>query len=233
MTLKEVFENYSLLEIKKAVKDLIDVENIEQKNKDAIDIICVILKQNLDLVPKAGSKSIQPIVAFVNKYVNGCRSRASMRIGKKSATIPDKIINTIIITRYPELTAKNVENIVEGHKIAMVAENILGYLLEEYIYNSLPSDWYCCWGETIKSVDFVSSSGKLLQIKNRSNSENSSSSSVRKGTTIEKWYRVNATTGETNWQKLNEIVAGMNASEAAFVTFVKQTLTDNPECMFG
>jgi len=61
--------------------------------------------------------------------------------------------------------------------------------------NLIAYGWHCAWGETIRSVDFCSEDGQLLQIKNRSNSENSSSSRVREGTNIIKWFRVNALTG--------------------------------------
>jgi hypothetical protein len=60
---------------------------------------------------------------------------------------------------------------------------------------------------------------KLLQIKNRSNSENSASASVRAGTIIEKWFRINSMTGQTYWGSLPENQDG-KCSEEGFYEFV-------------
>ena len=59
-------------------------------------------------------------------------------------------------------------------------------LLEEYISISVrPYSWIWCNGNVLRAIDFCSSDGSiLLQIKNKSNTENSSSSSIRTGTNI-------------------------------------------------
>ncbi len=114
----------------------------------------------------------------------------------------------------------------------MSAENILGEILEEYISESLlGTGWHCAWGETVKSVDFVHEDGRLLQIKNRSNSENSSSSSVRAGTEIEKWYRIKADRIEYMWDALNRICGTDHLSESSFENFVIKCVSNNPDCM--
>jgi len=114
----------------------------------------------------------------------------------------------------------------------MSAENILGLILEEYLSEKLQGDgWHCAWGETVKSVDFVHEDGRLLQIKNRSNSENSSSSTVRVGTEIEKWFRIKADRIEYMWEKLNDICGTTELSEESFVIFVQKTISDNPKCL--
>jgi hypothetical protein len=71
----------------------------------------------------------------------------------------------------------------------------------------------------------------LLQIKNRSNSENSSSSTVRVGTEIEKWFRIKADRIEYMWEKLNDICGTTELSEESFVIFVQKTISDNPKCL--
>ena len=114
----------------------------------------------------------------------------------------------------------------------MSAENILGLLLEEYLsINLRPGGWHCAWGETIKSVDFVNEDGSLLQIKNRSNSENSSSSAIRNGTKIEKWYRIKADRIEYMWESLNLICNTTNLSEKAFVDYATSCVRKNPGCI--
>lgn len=80
-------------------------------------------------------------------------------------------------------------------------------------------------------MDFVHASGKLLQVKNRSDSENSSSSAVRDGTEIIKWYRIEAAREEYKWAKLNSICGTKALSENAFAEFVKKTIVSNPDCL--
>lgn len=82
--------------------------------------------------------------------------------------------------------------------------------------------------QSLKSVDFAHENGALLQIKNRSNSENSSSSKVRESTEIEKWYRIKADKIEYMWNELNKICGIDHLSEANFVDFVKETIQNNP-----
>jgi hypothetical protein len=114
----------------------------------------------------------------------------------------------------------------------MSAENILGLLLEEFLAQQLADfDWYCAWGETVRSVDFCQAQGGLLQIKNRSNSENSSSSRVRIGTDIEKWYRVDARTGNYCWEELNRKYNTDRFSEESFRRFVVEAISNNPNAL--
>ncbi len=143
-------------------------------------------------------------------------------------TVPDRIIETIIACRLPHLKPEGLVKISFGHRLSMTAENVLGQLLEAYLANELAAfKWYCCWGETLRSVDFVNEDGRLLQVKNRSNSENSSSSRVRLGTEIKKWFRVNAASGKYLWADLNTLHKNLNLSEEHFKEFVIKTLKAN------
>ncbi|VEP18279.1 Type-2 restriction enzyme Eco47I (fragment) [Hyella patelloides LEGE 07179] len=63
-----------------------------------------------------------------------------------------------------------------------------------------------------------------LQIKNRDNTENSSSSAISNGTQIEKWFRSFSKKGGTNWNNLPELMQSYNLSEAGFIAFVKTYL---------
>lgn len=172
------------------------------------------------------------IKKWVKKYQGGFNGRSSQRISNPPGTVADPIIEKIIGSRLNNLTQDDLEKITYAHRLGMSAENILGLILEEYLSDNLKEyGWHCAWGETVKSVDFVNENGELLQIKNRSNSENSSSSSVRDGTEIEKWYRIKADRIEYMWSALNEICGTNHLSEEAFVKFVKQTLTSNPGCL--
>ena len=173
------------------------------------------------------------ISKWLEKYFNGYNNRPSKRISKKIGTIPDEIIDTIISVRLPSLDDSRINAIKSAHRLSMTAENILGLLLEEYLAEKLlPYGWYCCWGETMKSVDFCTQNGDLLQVKNRSNSENSSSNKIREGTSIIKWHRINASNGTCYWDVLNERVGCTELSEQDFSSFVKRTITENPAAVY-
>ncbi len=182
-----------------------------------------------------GSKAddeVSVIRKWMQKYQSGMASRASQRTSNPPSTVADPIIEVIVGARLTNLGTKELHKVTYAHRLGMSAENILGVMLEEYLAENLRQlGWHCAWGETVKSVDFVNEDGSLLQIKNRSNSENSSSSSVRNGTKIEKWYRIKADRIEYMWDNLNTICGSTNLSEEDFVKFVKNTLASNPQCL--
>jgi hypothetical protein len=119
----------------------------------------------------------------------------------------------------------DTERIEREHQLAMSAENCIGALLERYLDSVLrPKGWHWCCGNHVKAVDFVynkNGTWLMLQIKNRDNSENSSSSSVRTGTTIEKWFRSKSRTGGTNWSSLPALMQGYELSEDGFIDYVR------------
>ncbi|MGE7848175.1 SinI family restriction endonuclease [Bacillus cereus] len=109
-----------------------------------------------------------------------------------------------------------LEKYIEGHFLFMSAENKNGVILEEYLAEILePYGWIWCAGSTYRAVDFcyLGEEPILLQVKNKYNTENSSSSAIRTGTIIQKWNRLNRPKAATgldrplpNWEKLHEIV---------------------------
>lgn len=166
---------------------------------------------------------------WLQKYQKSYESRISQRISRPSGTVADPVIDTILSARLVSLTTVQLEQIRYAHRLSMSAENILGLLLEEFLAEQLADyGWYCSWGEVIRHVDFCNRNGALLQIKNRSNSENSSSSRVRINQTIEKWYRVNAQTGSTQWSYFNQKYETERFSEQQFVLFIQNLLSRNP-----
>jgi hypothetical protein len=123
----------------------------------------------------------------------------------------------------------------------MSAENVQGLLLEEYIDANVSSlGWVWCKGSTMRAVDFCTMDGDiLLQIKNKSNSENSSSSSIRNGTDIHKWFRLGTQTKAGKkypvykWDDLNGIIAQANngipeMSEDSYRQFIQDVAKMNP-----
>lgn len=185
---------------------------------------------------KTGEDISDFIRKWTNKFLNGYQNRPTQRTSNPIGTKHDQILDEIISARI-YTTVDILENIKYAHRLAMSAENIAGAFLEEYIAEQLISQgWHCCWGETMKSVDFCKFDGQLLQVKNSDNSENSSSKSVRDGTTIKKWFRRFSKKEETNWEALNELVRIDNVedqlNEASFKAFVREAVSNNPDSIF-
>ena len=142
---------------------------------------------------------------------------------------------TILRARIPGLENNLADKIVAGHSLLMTIENNIGELLEEYLAVKLsPLGWYCCWGSTIDAVDFCKADGSLLQIKTSDNSENSSSSRVRQGTPIGKWFRrFSRRPGVYNWESLNRMLGQPGyISEPDFRSFAEKTIAANPACIY-
>lgn len=183
---------------------------------------------------------------WILSYCNAMTTLPSKRKASPKSSCSDPIVRRMVQQKL-NLSDHSTSDKELAHIIFMSAENVLGSLLEEYISSKIrPYGWIWCAGNTLKSIDFCNTSGKtLLQIKNKSNSENSSSSSVRKGTSIKKWYRLGTSnqngilTPDYKWEKLNKIInsnkekssplADCNMTEDAFVNFVINTVIANPE----
>lgn len=184
------------------------------------------------------TKDVIPLDEYVTKwvtaYLKGYTNRPSVRIGNRSTTIPDSIVKEIIKMRIENLDDNLANKIEGGHSLSMTIENIVGDLLEEYLSVKLADyNWFCCWGSTIDAVDFCTRDGLLLQVKTSDNSENSSSSRVRVGTNIRKWFRRFSTKENTyNWPELNQLIDKDIFSEEDFRAFVKATIKSNPNCIY-
>jgi len=82
----------------------------------------------------------------------------------------------------------------------------------------------------VRAVDFVkppvqaNGSWRLLQVKNRDNSENSSSSAIRLGTDIEKWHRTFSKRVGSNWAEFPDSALRTHLSETAFKAYVRDYL---------
>jgi len=119
------------------------------------------------------------------------------------------------------------------HKIFMGVENKFGEILEEYVASKLNDNgWVWCTGSLLKGIDIIKKDGnkwRLLQIKSRSNTENSSSKIIRKyikdntGSEIQSWYRLNVNpkinTSPIEWNVLEDLVGIQGFSEQDFLNF--------------
>lgn len=145
------------------------------------------------------------------------------------ATVPDQLVGHVLES-YFGIAKSDLARINETHQLSMAAENIVGDLLERYIASVLePRGWAWCAGSTVRSVDFVRPASRsepliLLQVKNRDNSENSSSSAVRDGTPIVKWFRAFSRRQASNWDAFPDPHAAKLLSEGGFVQFSRRYL---------
>jgi hypothetical protein len=183
------------------------------------------------LFPKKGKLDINfltekaEIESYLTKYTQKFfMERESTIQFKNVATLPDPAVDEVLHS-FANVPSNDLDKMKEYHRLSMAAENLIGSLLERYIASRLgKSGWIWACGETLRAVDFFKpgSPPSLLQVKNRSNSENSSSSAIRIGTNIQKWYRINAANGQTNWEDL-QTKTGVILSEDDFYAFIRLT----------
>lgn len=143
---------------------------------------------------------------------------------KAPETVPDEMVS-FILHHYFDIEETKLEQIKVEHSLSMGAENMVGDLLERYISSVLKDKgWVWCSGSVTRAIDFIKKDGDnwiLLQVKNRDNSENSSSSSVRTRTTILKWFRTFSKKQETNWENFPDKESVKLLNEEDFKAFVK------------
>lgn len=148
---------------------------------------------NKDLFPKI-NLSANPtwkeyITAWINKYNTADQNSPSTHIGSPSQSPYDPLIN-IIVQNVLGANQNAIQTIQQYHTLYIQAENVAGGLLEEYIA-SKALNWIWCKGETVRSIDFYNIDFNcVLQIKNKYNTENSSSIAIRNDTSIQKWCRL-------------------------------------------
>lgn len=152
------------------------------------------------------------------------------RAPKPPTTIPDEMVSVILVS-YFGIAQADAQRVKNEHLLSMGAENLVGDLLERYLASIMePVGWLWCSGAMVKAVDFVKppagngEAWRLLQIKNRDNSENSSSSAIRIGTGIEKWHRTFSKKTGSNWAAFPDATLRRHFSEEAFKVFVRSYL---------
>lgn len=184
------------------------------------------------------------ILRWIRAYEEAMSNLPSKRIAKPKSSCSDPAIKTIVkIVKNIDDDEAEIQN--SYHNLFMSAENILGNLLEEYIYNSTEKyGWIWCAGNILRAVDFCMPEGPVyLQIKNKSNTENSSSSAIRTGTNIMKWYRLGTKSRsgikfpDYKWELLNEIIningngllPACNMTEKGYQMFLHDVAVENPQ----
>ena len=144
-------------------------------------------------------------------------------------TVPDQMVS-VILHDYFNVEVSQLSRISREHALSMGAENFVGELLERYLASVLePMGWVWCSGSVVKAADFIKADGgqwHVLQVKNRDNSENSSSSAIRNGTDIKKWFRTFSRKQGSNWEAFPDVSAIGFLSEANFIDFTRKYLLD-------
>lgn len=177
---------------------------------------------------------------WVKKYNKACSTLPSQKIAKPKNSCDDPVLN-LMIENIKGLSEEESSTWLSHHNLFMSAENIQGELLEQYIDSKLDSNlWFWCRGSIVNAIDFCTLDGKnFLQIKNKYNTENSSSDKVRDKRNIDKWYRIKKKTKdkkpypEFNWESLNEILNSIqpkynyNLNEEDYCDFILNVIKKN------
>lgn len=214
--------SYTIANLQISDKDLRNHFNTAREiynisNNDDLNYIFEIALQQRDRFPNVNLTGALTPLSYMERWIKGycdaTNNPPSLRIANQKSTCTDPAIR-IIVQATQNITDKKAligENI---HNLFMSAENIQGNLLEEYIATKIrPYGFLWCKGNVLRATDFCNTDGScLLQIKNKSNTENSSSSSIREGTSIEKWFRLGSRTKNGikvpvyRWTMLNTLI---------------------------
>lgn len=191
--------------------------NNQLANTTDLDFIFGIATHNMDRFPGINITGIQSPRLYLDRWVRGyceaINNPPSHRTANPKSACTDPAIAVIVRETQGMIAAEAIRG-ENNHNLFMSAENIQGNLLEEYIAcNTRPYGFLWCAGNVLRAIDFCNTDGSLfLQVKNKSNTENSSSSNIREGTTIEKWYRLGTRTcaGQKipnfKWDVLNTLI---------------------------
>lgn len=201
---------------------------------DLTKILNVAMLDRQQFPSAAGNKSLTSIDTILNSYmekwIRGYEKERNYPISTQvlspNSNKPDPALLTIVETA-SNLSRSDAEAYAYYHGLYMKAENMQGALLEEFLDSILSQDgWVWCAGQTLRAIDFCkpvsNSEPLLLQIKNKFNSENSSSSAIRNGTKIQKWNRIARPLDSNgnltyNWSKLPGSL-GLNANLSSQLT---------------
>lgn len=207
------------------------MDSVDPSLSDKFSIIIEFLSDNPAAASTLKGKE-QPIVGteeyIIASAVNFKKGR-DPRTPLPPSTMPDEMVS-IILHEYFEVPLEDLRKAEEWHRLSMGAENIVGDLLERYIAEVIEvHGWVWCSGSVVKAVDFIyldsQNVWQSLQIKNRDNTENSSSAAIRNGTTIQKWFRTFSKKKGTNWNNFPSVEGKSSLSEEGFKLYVENYLS--------
>lgn len=232
--------NSELYNLYKEVK-----QELKYDNEDLDAIFDVALLDKEKLFPNQNKNTEKECLKqWVEHYKTCVENPPSQHIGNPKQTCTDPSLSKIVKVACG-YSDEEIEEQEKNHNLFMAAENIQGGLLEEYIArNVVPYDWIWCAGETLSAVDFCKRDGSaLLQVKNKDNTENSSSNKIRTGTEIKKTNRLRTRKkdkkpyADYEWEKINGIIneeleegiVPCSMSEQAYQDFLDEVVQSNPQ----
>lgn len=178
------------------------------------------------------------LIKWCNGYLNQIKSE-NLNVDLKTKGEIDPALKVRIKRYHSSLSDDNLSNYEKGHFLFMSAENHNGLLLEEYLaYVLEPLGWIWCAGEIYKAIDFIyfgkanNNDDVSLQVKNKYNTENSSSNKIRENTPILKWYRLKSAvaahpnTPRSNWKDLIDQLLKLNIYNDFQISQLKQQLSE-------
>lgn len=216
----------------------IRIQELIQNNKKEDNLLSDILdidSSEKSIYEQMASEYIQKWCRnYVSERNNPSIKKALKNFGEKDSALTARIkANT-------NASDEILDNYVTGHFLYMSAENMNGSILEEYLCHVLePENWLWCAGAVYRAIDFCYFSENhtvLLQVKNKYNTENSSSSAIRIGTDIIKWNRLNRPSKASpdlpipNWNKLQSLInvsegAASKLNEESYLKFIEDNST--------
>lgn len=216
--------------IEQAVSEAIQKFSGTQQDRKAFITIMEFVEEFPDRV--SWRRALRPDCGTLDYYTvfaeNFFRTRYRVEGPKPPTTEPDNMVS-YILEIYFDYSETDTQRIKVEHQLSMAVENMVGALLERYIGTTLEAyGWVWCSGDFIKAVDMIKKKNDgtwlLLQVKNRNNTENSSSSAIRAGTEIRKWFRSFSNKTTTNWAAFPDDETRHFLSEDGFKSFVKEYL---------
>lgn len=208
------------------------MEKIAPALVDRYVAVIKFLMQYPDAASKPRGSSAPPVGSeeYVRLQASAFAEARHPRAPKEPETIPDEMVS-VILNEYFGVETVDLERVKREHQLSMGAENLVGDVLERYLAETMEaSGWVWCSGSMVRAVDFVKppttqrGEWRMLQVKNRDNSENSSSSAIREGTAIEKWHRTFSKKRGANWAAFPDTALRSNFSEEKFEAFVRSYL---------
>lgn len=234
----------------------VQAKNNNRLNKPytELDYIFNIANDNRSLFPGMDLRNNANEAVYMERWVKGYCDAENTLPSQREANPKGSCSDPALRVLVQAIQGINDEQITLGessHDLFMAAENLQGNLLEEYIaQKTRPYGFIWANGNVLKAVDFTSTNGSLLlQIKNKYNTENSSSSGIREGTVIEKWYRLGVKTvnhvkmPKFKWDELNQLISDnrtegfdlppCNMSEDDYRAFLSEAALHNHNLLIG
>jgi len=203
------------------------ISALDDRLEDEFATLIAFLGDNPELARTRRAKNAPQLGSDAHILVEAHHFSVSrqMRSPKVPMTVPDVAVSKVLEAHYG-VESSELDRVKREHLLSMAAEGFVGDLLERYIAaNVRDHGWIWCSGESVKHVDFVrrgTSSNvpwESLQVKNRDNSENSSSAAIRVGTSIQKWHRTKSRTGDTCWDTF-PAATSRPLTEVGFLAFI-------------